>query len=120
MDKIILTGMRFYGYHGVLPEEARLGQGFTVDLELLGDLRAAGVDDDLKQTINYGHVYTAVKAILEGERFKLIEAVAERVAERLLAQFPAYEVMVRVHKPKAPIPGPVDGVAVEIRRQRGR
>lgn len=120
MDRIRLTGMRFYGYHGFFPEEARLGQSFIVDLELEVDLRPAGTQDSLSQTVDYGKVYSTVKEIVEGAPFKLIEAVAERVAGQVLAQHGLVQaVTVRVHKPNAPIPGPVDDVAVEIYRRRG-
>jgi dihydroneopterin aldolase len=117
-DRIVLTGMRFYGYHGVFPEETRLGQPFVVDMELLADLREAGLQDDLTRTVDYGKVYTAVKEIVEGRPFQLIEALAERLAGHVLDHFPVTEVVVRVHKPKAPIPGSFEGVMVEIRRGR--
>lgn len=117
-DRIILTGMRFYGYHGVFPEESRLGQSFVVDVELHADLRKAGQTDDLKATIDYGRIYALVKEIIEGRPFKLIEAVAESVASRVLEDFSVGEVLVRVHKPKAPIPGSIDCVTVEVRRRR--
>jgi dihydroneopterin aldolase len=117
-DKITLKGMRFFGYHGVFPEEAKLGQSFIVDVELYADLRAAGETDELSRTINYAAVYAAVKEIVEGHPFRLIEAVAERVAGRILEAFRVREVVVRVHKPNAPIPGPIDCVTVEIRRSR--
>ncbi len=118
-DRIILSGMRFYGYHGVYPEESRLGQAFSVDVELHADLREAGKQDDIRKTVDYGKVYQTVKTIVEGKPFKLIEALAEHVATRVLAEHAnATEVIVRVHKPKAPIPGPLDGVTVEIGRRR--
>lgn len=120
MDRIRLTGMRFYGYHGFFPEEARLGQSFIVDLELEVDLRPAGTQDSLALTVDYGKVYGTVKEIVEGAPFKLIEAVAERVASRVLGHFSGVQaVTVQVHKPNAPIPGPVDDVTVEIYRRRG-
>lgn len=119
MDRIILSGMRFYGYHGVYPEESRLGQAFSVDVELHLDLREAGRRDEIRKTVDYEKVYRSVKAIVEGKPFKLIEALAESVAARVLSEHPnAAEVVVRVHKPKAPIPGPIDGVTVEIHRRR--
>lgn len=120
MDRIVLTGMRFFGYHGVLPEETRLGQAFLVDVELFLDLRAAGEHDDIRRTVNYGDVYKTIKSIVEGRPVRLIEALAEQVAREVLAGHKNAEaVTVRVHKPKAPIPGPVDGVMVEIHRRRG-
>jgi dihydroneopterin aldolase len=119
MDRIRLTGMRFYGYHGVFPEESRLGQIFLVDVDLETDLRPAGQRDDLTLTVDYGKVYGTVKEIVEGRPYQLIEAVAEQVAERVLAEYPLVQgITVRVHKPNAPIPGPVDGVTVEINRRR--
>ncbi|HEY8346013.1 MAG TPA: dihydroneopterin aldolase [Symbiobacteriaceae bacterium] len=118
MDRIILSGMQFYGYHGVYPEEARLGQNFIVDVELCLDLREAGQHDDLRRTVDYAKVYRLIKEVVEGQPYKLIEAVAERVAARLLAAFPVAEVVVRVHKPNVPIPGALDRVTVEIRRGR--
>ena len=46
-DRILLTGMTFYGYHGVRTPEKELGQRFVVDLEMELDLSAAGLSDDL-------------------------------------------------------------------------
>lgn len=117
-DRILLTGMRFYGFHGVFPEETRLGQTFIVDVELSADLREAGRLDDLKKTVDYGKVYLAVREVVEGRPFKLIEALAERIAVDVLGAFPVSEIVVRVHKPQAPIPGAFNGVTVEIRRQK--
>ncbi|RMF88257.1 MAG: dihydroneopterin aldolase [Nitrospinota bacterium] len=117
-DRIRLQNMRFYGRHGVHPEERRLGQPFAVDIEIFTDLRAAGTSDDLHQTIHYGEVYRLVKRIVEKESFYLIEALAERIAHDLLQRFPIPTLLVRVRKPHAPLPGPFDYVEVEIRRQR--
>jgi len=118
-DRILLTGMRFYGYHGVYPEETRLGQTFVVDVELHADLRAAGRADDLERTVDYGKVFLAVQEIVQGRPFKLIEALAEKIAAEVLAGFAAVTaVTVRVHKPQAPIPGAFAGVTVEIDRRR--
>lgn len=118
MDRIILSGMQFYGYHGVFPEEARLGQNFVVDVELYADLRAAGENDDLQRTVDYAKAYRLIKGVVEGHPYKLIEAVAERVAARLLEELPVQAVVVRVHKPNAPIQGTLDRVTVEVRRER--
>ena len=52
-DQIRVTGIKAFGYHGVLPHEATDGQEFTVDLEVFLDLWTASVSDDLNETINY-------------------------------------------------------------------
>ena len=118
MDKIILEGMEFYGYHGVLREEQALGQRFIVDVELRLDLRPAGRADDPALTVNYARVFERVREIVGGRPYRLIEAVAEAVAADLLERFPAGEVTVRVKKPQAPVPGRFAWMAVEIRRRR--
>lgn len=119
MDKIFVNKMEFYGYHGVFSEENRLGQRFIVDLMVEADLKAAGKSDDLTQSINYGELYSLCKKIVEGETYKLVEAVAERIAEECLSQFSrANSCTVKVIKPDPPIPGHYESVAVEIMRSR--
>ena len=122
VDRIRLNDMAFYGYHGVLPEERTLGQRFVVDVELRVDLRLAGVADDLTKTVNYAEAYAAVRDIVTGPPFQLIEAVAERIAERLLAAHPSVQsVAVGVRKPEVPIAGSILGSAeVRIERDRGQ
>ncbi len=120
MDAIRLTGMSFYGYHGVEPEERRLGQRFIVDLGLELDLRPAGQSDELDETVNYADVWRAARAVVEGPSVRLIERLGELLAARLLADFPPVRaVHVRVEKPWAPIAGAqLASVAVEICRGR--
>ncbi|SFS86189.1 dihydroneopterin aldolase [Marininema halotolerans] len=118
MDRIFFNKMAFYAYHGAFSEENRLGQRFLVDLELMMDLKPAADTDDLDRTVNYASVYEAVKGIVEDHTFALVETLAERIADRLLTDFPLHEVMVRVTKPDPPIPGHYESVGVEIRRKR--
>lgn len=119
MDKILFNRMEFWGYHGAFPEENKLGQRFYVDLELSCDLSRAGHSDNLNDTVNYADVYTTTKQVVEGERYALVEAVAEQIASRLLTQYVLIaEVLVRVVKPDPPIPGHYQSVAVEIKRGR--
>ncbi len=119
-DEILLEGMRFYGYHGVHPEEQRLGQRFAVDVALAVSLRRAGVDDDLEATVSYSAAYAEIRRVVEGEPRKLIEAVAEEIAAALLAlDHRVQRVRVRVAKPEAPVKGAIlDTVAVRITRWR--
>ncbi|MBT2688740.1 dihydroneopterin aldolase [Bacillus sp. ISL-47] len=119
MDKIYVSQMEFYGYHGVFPEETRLGQRFVVDLIVETDLKKAGETDDLDDSINYGELYTVCKEVVEGKPYKLVEAVAEKLAGDLLERFPPIsQLTVKVIKPDPPIPGHYKSVAVEITRGR--
>ncbi len=120
-DRILIEGLACYGYHGVNAPEQELGQRFDVDIALALDLRPAGASDDLGQTVSYAEVAKTVRAVVEGEPHRLLEAVAEEIARRLLGEHPTVgEVWVRVNKPSAPIKGAVfSRVAVEITRSRG-
>jgi 7,8-dihydroneopterin aldolase/epimerase/oxygenase len=119
VDYIELTGLQFYGFHGALSEENQLGQRFIVHLRLGLNLRPAGQTDGLAHTVDYAKVYQAVRGIVEGASVRLIERVAEHIAEVLLDQFPLIErVDVTVEKPGAPIPGVFGNVAVHIERVR--
>jgi dihydroneopterin aldolase len=90
---------------------------FVVDLELVVDLAAAGRSDDLDTTVDYGSLAGRVAEVVGGRPRKLLEAVAEDVAQLVLADERVRRVRVRVTKPQAPLP--VDAtVAVEITRDR--
>ncbi|WP_079914945.1 dihydroneopterin aldolase [Paenibacillus sp. 32352] len=119
MDKIILNGMQFYGYHGVFPEENKLGQRYHVDVEMHMPLDKPGATDHLEDTINYAEAYELIKNIVEKRIFKLIEALAEQVASELLQTYTSINaITVRVRKPHPPVAMVFDGVTVEIHRKR--
>jgi dihydroneopterin aldolase len=118
-DVIRLHNAVFYAYHGVLSDEQTLGGKFEVDVDLHVDLARGARTDDLQQTINYERVYDAIKQLVLGKKYMLIEALAETIADGLLAGFKKVEkVVVRVRKPSAPVKGVIDYVEVEIARAR--
>lgn len=119
MDKMMIKGMRFYGYHGVFPEENKLGQKYHVDVELNMDLEQAALTDDLNSTVNYAEIHALTKTIVEGPPFKLIEALTGHIASQVLEVYTMVnEVTVRVTKPNPPFDIHFDGVTVELRRKR--
>jgi dihydroneopterin aldolase len=116
MDRILITGIQFHGYHGVRHEEQQLGQRFVVDLVLSVDLTAAGRSDTLADTVDYERVYALVVELGTCERFKLLEALAGRMASAVLEKFAVQQVTVRVTKIAPPIPGIVGSVSAEVTR----
>ena len=118
MDKIILKGIRFHGYHGVAEAERQLGQKYEIDLELTTDLSAAGSTDDLSHTIDYAQVVQLVIEIGTQQSFQLFEALAETVAEAILAQFQIEEVRITAKKLSPPIEPRLTYAGVEIHRTR--
>lgn len=115
-DRILLHGIQFHGYHGVYDEERRLGQRFLVDVELRLDLSRAAAEDDVSAGVDYGQVYAVVVEIGTRQQFKLLEALAARIASDILERFPVREVTVRATKPAPSLPGVLAGVSVEVHR----
>lgn len=118
MDYIHLRDMQFFGYHGVLPQETVLGQRFRASVSLAVAIKKAGETDDIEDTVSYVGVYDICKEVMEGKPLKLIEAVAETIATRILTQYDGavFGCRVEVIKPDPPIPGHYKEVAVEIVR----
>jgi dihydroneopterin aldolase len=117
-DRVLLEGMVFQGIHGVHEHEQLHPQPFEVDVELALDLQPAGLSDDLGSTVDYSRVFDVCGQIVESTRFRLIEALAEAIAQELLAGFPADEVTVRIRKPAVDLGGTFRAVGIEIRRRR--
>lgn len=116
--RIVLTGLRVRGHHGVLPHERRDGQDFVVDVALEADIAEAVDTDEIAATVDYSAVANAVAAVVSGEPFDLIEKLAVEIAETCLRFDRVLSVDVTVHKPQAPIDVSFDDVAVQLRRSR--
>ena len=113
-SKISLNAMRFYAYHGVLPQEKKVGNWFSVDLELSVDLSRAALSDQLQDTLNYAEVYAAVEEEMAIPS-ELLEHAAGRILRRIRGQFPQVEgIMVRLTKEHPPFKGQVGGASVSL------
>lgn len=117
LGTIVLTGMEFHAFHGVHEYELERGARFIVDLELTAP---PPLHDTLTETVDYSRVYASVKEVVTGKSFKLIETLAGAIAGAVLAAEPKVtSLVVRVHKPHAPLHGIVRDVHYELRRARG-
>ena len=120
-DRLSVLGMRFEGRHGVLASEKETPQPFEVDLVLQADLADAADRDSLRATADYAALHEMVQALVEGQSFDLVEALAGAIARAALAATDpevVCAVEVRVRKPKAPIDGAFDTVEVALFRRR--
>lgn len=117
MDKIIISDLEIFAYHGVLPEEKILGQKFIVSLELFLDLLEAAKSDRLELTVNYAKICEEVEEYTQKNVYDLIEALANNLAIFLLEKYPIIrKIKVQVKKPWAPVKKPLKFVAVELER----
>lgn len=112
MDKITITGITGFGFHGVLEHERRDGQTFSVDLEVTTNFDSAVTSDDVRDTVNYAELAEIVHAAIVGEPVNLIEKLANQIATDCLDISGVTTVTVTVHKPQAPIPVPFTNVSV--------
>ena len=117
-DRISLRGLRLLGVHGALPEEKDRAQPFEVDLDLAVDLTAAGSTDSLADTVHYGVVADAVERVVAGESHRLLERLATRIADDVLAVDPRIDaVTVTVRKLRPPVPLDLASAGVTVTRR---
>ncbi len=115
MDKLKVTGIEFYAYHGVLESEKQLGQTFSVDVEFELDVSMCG--DDLKMTVNYGEVSLDVVDFCKSNRFDLLESLANNLSKHLLRKYTLMnKIKVTIHKPHAPITTKFSDVTLTVER----
>jgi dihydroneopterin aldolase len=120
-DRIELRGLRVTTIVGVNPEERDRAQPLELDLDVMTDLRAAGLSDDLHDTIDYGALTLAAVTAADGPGPLLLEHMAEAVATSVLRFDPRIDgVRVTVRKLRPPIPVDVATAAVTITRTRDR
>ena len=118
-DRIFIHGLSMHAYHGVMAYEAKVGQTFTLDLELEIDLSDAARSDKVADTVSYDKVAECAAHTFCAQRFRLIEAAAGRVADAILKEFARVRaVRVTIHKPHAPIAATFSDVGVTLVRNR--
>ena len=114
MAKIIIAGIKLYGYHGCMDEEGKIGRTFIVDVALDADLKQAASSDKLHDTINYVTVYEIVKEEM-AVRSKLLEHVAKRIYDHLRKKYlQVTKAEIKVTKLDPPINGIVESASVVI------
>lgn len=117
-DEIRLTGIEVLAKHGVLDSEQRRAQVFRIDVSAELDLSRPGETDRLDHTLDYGGLAVEIREVVGAESHALIERVATRVAETVLAHDRVERVVVTVHKPDAPVEVALDDLSVTIARAR--
>ena len=111
---ILLTGMRFYAYHGCFEEEQKIGTHFVVDVVLTYDAEVAVTSDDVEQSVNYQLVYRTIRKVMDTPQH-LIETVADHIIREIKRDFPqVMKVSVKLCKLNPPLDGKTEYVAVQM------
>ncbi|MDR2057398.1 MAG: dihydroneopterin aldolase [Dysgonamonadaceae bacterium] len=115
MQYIELKGMNFHAYHGVMEQEQKVGNTFTVDLKLYADLSRAIRTDHLEDTVNYAFIYAVVKEEMQIPS-RLLEHAAGRIVRRIKQQFPTITaVEIRLAKRNPPFSGDIKEAAIVLK-----
>ena len=109
-----LNGIKTYSFHGVLPEENKIGNPYEVDVSMKTNFSVAAENDDLTKTINYALVYSIVKEEMNIPS-KLIEAVGQRIVNRLKKEIKQIEeIRLEIRKIHPPVNGIADYASIVI------
>ena len=115
--RISLNKLLFVGYHGLYPEEKKLGNNYSVEIDI-DFTPKEGVIDQLDQTIDYVHVYAIVKKWMEIPT-PLLETLVGKIADDILSsQTLANKVFVKITKLHLPISSFEGNVSVKIEKSR--
>ena len=116
MDSIFMSDMKVDTIVGIWDWERKIRQTVNIDLQMGADIRRAAASDSIDDTLDYKLVAKRVQQFVAESSFKLVETLAENIAEVVISEFEVPWVEVRVNKPGA-IRGARD-VGVKIRRER--
>ncbi|NQT66133.1 MAG: 2-amino-4-hydroxy-6-hydroxymethyldihydropteridine diphosphokinase [Actinobacteria bacterium] len=121
MFRIIIKDLNLFGYHGVRENEREDGQNFRFNIEILINKGSFLNDDDLENTLNYSEVIRLVKKINSSNKFNLLEAFSQTIAEDIMKMSPLVEkVTVKIEKTSPPIKENLESVGVEYVLDRKR
>lgn len=115
-DLVRIQGLSLKTRIGVSDEERATPQSVLIDVDLYTDASKAGASDDLADTVDYGSVVVAIAELVGSGEKKLIEGLAEEIAQMLLKTAGVGRVAVEVRKADPPIDVDVEAVAVRIER----
>jgi 7,8-dihydroneopterin aldolase/epimerase/oxygenase len=113
-DQILISKLAISTFIGATDEEQKRPQRLTVSLVMEPKRGLAGLQDDLRNTVDYDAACRAVKALATSGKRRLIETLAEDIAALLLREYPLAAVEVELRKY---ILSDTEFVAVRIRRE---
>ena len=112
--RVFLDEVRFHAFHGVMPQERKVGADFTVSLQVEYDFTRAAQTDNLDDTVSYADLYEIVSGEMAVPS-KLLEHVAGRIVMAVVAKYPhVHSVNIRIVKDNPPMGACCRGAGVEM------
>ncbi|MDO4224934.1 MAG: dihydroneopterin aldolase [Bergeyella zoohelcum] len=116
MTKIFLEDVKIYAYHGVLPEEQKIGTYYLVNAEFHTDFSSAMETDNLQDTISYADLNDMIHAEMKTPS-QLMEHILGRILKRIENDFPTITyTKLKITKIAPPMQGEMKGASVEVAR----
>ena len=111
---IFLNSVCFYAFHGVMPQEQKVGGEFLVDLRVGYPIDKAMETDEVEDTLNYAELYALVKHEMEIPS-RLLEHVAGRISCAIQERFPKVSsIDLKITKKNPPMGVDCDGAGVHV------
>lgn len=119
LDKISLNNIHVFAYHGVFPEEQKLGQKFIISVDLYADLSKICHSDNIADGFCYGDMTQKIITFCSHNQYNTLEALSHGLGKYLFFTNKIISnIMIHIKKPNAPINCHIDNVSVEIHRKR--
>lgn len=113
-SSIQLKDLQFYAYHGVAPQETKVGNLFIINLTLYTPLEKAAKSDSVDDTISYAVLFDLIKEEMDIPS-KLLENVGYRIAKRIIEEFPQTDqLIISVAKKNPPMGSDIDTASIEL------
>ena len=117
MNYITIKNLKIYAYHGVFPEEQKIGQLFLLSAKLYLDTSSAAQKDSLENSVDYGEICHFLTSLMTEKTFRLIEAAADYLACNLLWKYPLiHAVELSLSKPNAPVNLPFEDISITVKK----
>ncbi|HET7307198.1 MAG TPA: dihydroneopterin aldolase [Gammaproteobacteria bacterium] len=113
MDIVFIRDLRIETIVGVYAWERKVRQTVSIDLDMATDIRHAAATDRIADALDYKAVAKRLIAYVEAQSFELVETLAERIAEIVLAEFPVPWLRLTLNKPGAVRGSKSVGVVIE-------
>lgn len=111
---ILLENINIYAYHGVLPEEKKIGTNYIINIAIDADLWKATQSDDLKDTMNYAEISDIIHQEMAISS-DLLEHVANRITQKVYEKFNQItNIKIKITKTAPPMRGEMDGASVVL------